>query len=476
VLETLLGDPRAAELDPVLMTGRGVACGAATAAALTAWLARAEPGLAVTTGPLGRWAHARDVSPAGGWEPRRFVPLVTRFLAEGGTRCLIGTRALLGEGWDAPAVNVVVDLTVATTATSVVQARGRALRLDAAWPGKVADNWGVVCLADHPKGGADFGRFVRKHDHYFALAATGDIVSGVAHVDPRLSPYGPPAPGQLDALNAAMLQRPAGRAAARQLWAIGTPYADEPVATVTIARRAPLGLSQPALRLPDAARPPRPRRRAAWAAAALAVVVLAGIALPAAGAAAAALLVVAGLAALGAMARRIAAAGSDGSLEDIAAATADALRDAGLTSRGADAVLVEAQADGSYRARLRDVPAGESARFTHALEETLAPLAQPRYVISRLIIAPPRGRGGAAALALRRLAAGRVPATVIYHAVPTALSASKKLATHFERSWNARVSPGEVLFTGSPEGAGALAAQRGDDPFALTTQIRTLWR
>jgi hypothetical protein len=358
----------------------------------------------------------------------------------------------------------------------VVQARGRALRLDAAWPGKVADNWGVVCLADHPKGGADFGRFVRKHEHYFALAATGDIVSGVAHVDPRLSPYGPPAPGQLDALNAAMLQRPAGRPAARQLWAIGTPYADEPVATVTIARRAPLGLSQPALRLPDAGRPPRPRRRAAWAAAALAVVVLAGIALPAAGAAAAALLVVAGLAALGAMARRIAAAGSDGSLEDIAAATADALRDAGLTSRGADAVLVEAQADGSYRARLRDVPAGESARFTHALEETLAPLAQPRYVISRLIIAPPRGRGGAAALALRRLAAGRVPATVIYHAVPTALSANKKLATHFERSWNARVSPGEVLFTGSPEGAGALAAQRGDDPFALTTQIRTLWR
>ncbi len=33
-----------------------------------------------------------------------------------------------------------------------------------------------------------------------------------------------------------------------------------------------------------------------------------------------------------------------------------------------------------------------------------------------------------------------------------------------------------MLFTGSPEGAGILAAQRGDDPFAVTTQIRTLWR
>ncbi len=29
---------------------------------------------------------------------------------------------------------------------------------------------------------------------------------------------------------------------------------------------------------------------------------------------------------------------------------------------------------------------------------------------------------------------------------------------------------------GSPGGTGILAAQRGDDPFALTTQIRTLCR
>ncbi|MCW2932153.1 MAG: box helicase, N-terminal, partial [Actinomycetia bacterium] len=60
-------------------------------------------------------------------------------------RCLIGTWTLLGEGWDAPAVNVVIDLTAATTPTSVVQARGRALRLDDGWPQKVADNWAVIC-------------------------------------------------------------------------------------------------------------------------------------------------------------------------------------------------------------------------------------------------------------------------------------------------------------------------------------------
>jgi hypothetical protein len=46
----------------------------------------------------------------------------------------------------------------------------------------------------------------------------------------------------------------------------------------------------------------------------------------------------------------------------------------------------------------------------------------------------------------------------------------------FERASNARVGPGAAVWTGSPEGTGILAAQRGDSPFALTTQIRTLWR
>ena len=240
VLETLLADPQAAALDPVLMTGRHVASGPEGAERLLKWLREAEPGLELAVAP---WGDLAEITGAAGWEPRRYVPLITRFHAEGGSRCLIGTRALLGEGWDAPAVNVVIDLTAATTPTSVVQARGRALRLDAGWPGKVADNWSVVCVTgDHPKGAADFDRFARKHDRYFALAQTGDVVSGVAHVDPRLSPYAPPPEDQFDALNATMLRRAGERDGARERWAIGTPFADEPVATVTVATRRPLGL------------------------------------------------------------------------------------------------------------------------------------------------------------------------------------------------------------------------------------------
>jgi superfamily II DNA or RNA helicase len=481
VLETLLADPQSAALDPVLLTGRRVACGRDTVKRLIDWLQAAEPGLDLTVtgwggapggGDVAAWSNEAgdrgvaagggaagdedlvEVTGATGWEARRYVPLVTRFHAEGGSCCLIGTRALLGEGWDAPAVNVVIDLTAATTPTSVVQARGRALRLDAGWPGKVADNWGVVCVTgDHPKGAADFDRFARKHDRYFALAASGDIVSGVAHVDPRLSPYAPPPEAEFDTLNAAMLQRPAERDAARERWAIGTPYADEPVATVTITTRRPLGL--PA-RVARPVTSPRPAW-ASWVGWASVVTLI-------------------GLVAVGRTAARLAAAPVSGSLEDLAAATADALHVAGLVSRGGDAVRVEAQPDGSYRARLEEVPAAQSALFAEALDEVLSPLSQPRYVIPRLILAPPAGRAAATRLALRRLVTGHVPATVVYHAVPSALSGNKKLATAFERAWNTRVGPGAAIYAGSLEGAGILAAQRGDDPFALTTQIRTLWR
>jgi superfamily II DNA or RNA helicase len=480
-LRTLLECAATAALDPVLLTGQRVACGAGTAPALVGWLAGQAPGLAATasaadpagivtiSGSTGSGSTGTGSTGTGstgtagtGWEPRHYVPLITRFFTEGGTRALIGTRALLGEGWDAPAVNVTVDLTAATTPTAVVQARGRALRSDAGWPEKVADNWAVVCVTDgHAKGAADYGRFVRKHDRYFALSAAGDIISGVSHVDPDLSPFVPPAPAAIAALNARMLIRAGERLAARELWHIGTPYADEPVATVTMASRRPLGLGRAAVpALFDSA-------------AALAGESSAGRRGRIAGTLLAALWLVLGVTAR--RARAVAQAPVSGSFADMAAATADALREAGLVSAGASAVRIEPLPDGEYRARLADVSAAESATFATALDEVLSPLAHPRYIVPRLFVASP-----ADSRAARRLARGNpgggAAATVVYHAVPAVLGGNARLAGTFAAAWHARVSPGTMLYTGSPEGTGILVAQCGDDPFDVATQIRTLWR
>ena len=388
-------DEATAALDPVLMTGQRVACGAGRPRARLA----AALGCGGDRPPLGQPGRGRqgDGSPAvragnragtSRWSPR--------FFAEGGTAASIGTRALLGEGWDAPGVNVVIDLTAATTPTSVVQARGRALRLDAAWPQKVADNWAVVCVTDeHPKGGADYDRFVRKHDRYFALSGAGDIVSGVAHVDPALSPFGPPPLTGADAINAAMLARVGERAAARDRWAIGTPYQDEPMATVTVSTRRSLGLAGRAV-LPMAGSAGKGAQRRAWGwslrVTALGLVVLLALAVNiTVGAVLAGLLTVLAAVSVVRHGKRAAAAPAGGCLADMAMATADALQKAGLVSRGAESVRIEPLPDGSYRARQGEVPAREAEVFSDALEDVLSPLAQPRYVVPRLVVEPPDG-------------------------------------------------------------------------------------
>src|SRR5699024_10119646 len=149
---------------------------------------------------------------------------------------LIGTRALLGEGWDARGINTVVDLTTATTPTAVVQSRGRALRLDPSWPEKTAHTWTVVCVApENPRGEVDWQRFVRKHQGYLGVGVDGSVMSGVAHVDPSLSPYEPPE--DPDALNARMLTRAHDRESTRKRWRIGQPYEDSLLSTLRVREK-----------------------------------------------------------------------------------------------------------------------------------------------------------------------------------------------------------------------------------------------
>jgi len=74
VLETLLADPQAAALDPVLMTGRHVACGPDTAERLLAWLGEAGPGFALGAVAWGEQGDLTEITGPPAWEPRRYVP------------------------------------------------------------------------------------------------------------------------------------------------------------------------------------------------------------------------------------------------------------------------------------------------------------------------------------------------------------------------------------------------------------------
>ncbi|RLV50567.1 DEAD/DEAH box helicase [Nocardioides mangrovicus] len=480
VLQTLLADPDTAALSPLLVTGRTVAGSAETLEALREHVAATDTALAVALR-----VDTTDEGPmlTGPWTSRVWTAHATDFLRVGGTRALVGTRGLLGEGWDAPCVTTLVDLTTATTATAVVQTRGRALRTDPDRPEKTALIWSPVCVYEgHVAGTNDWERYVRKHRGYFTVDEKGTVVDGVAGVDARFGNDAPPPTEQFDAIDAAMLVRAERREEVRENWQVGQHYEDR-TASVVRVRRDPTHVSSAlaAARVTATGLVPwslasrrRPQAWPAWTAALLAVLVVAVVllGLPPAWLAAAAVLVVLGAACWG-RSRLLAASRHPVTVGLVAASIADGLQRAGLSAAGADDLHGEVTTDGEETFRL-DTDDETSAVFAAALEEAVSPMSGPRYVVRRDVTSPPRGVGGL----LRGLGAltGRVADGEVWHTVPAVLATTRDRADAYAAAWDHWVGGGPAVYAGSPEGAGVLATHRGLDPFDVTCVVRRVWR
>lgn len=231
-------------VNPLLVTGQTLACGEAHADQVVKYCELR--GYRVSALPLEGYPELRLIVGGPGFTSRTWVRIATELFELGGTNVLVGTRALLGEGWDCAKVNVTVDLTTATTPGAITQMRGRSLRPDPVDPDKVANNWTVVCVTSgHPQGDADYQRFVRKHEGYFAPSEDGLIESGVTHCDPTLSPYAPPSPDEAAAATARALARCADHASVRDRWGIGEPYVGVEVAMLRVRSNRSLGSSSP---------------------------------------------------------------------------------------------------------------------------------------------------------------------------------------------------------------------------------------
>lgn len=471
-------------LRPMLVTGRTLACGEKVATDFVSFCAHVGERVSLQEWDSGLY---RVVAESSRWTARRWAALATSFFAAGGARVLVGTRALLGEGWDCPVVNVTVDLTTAATPTSVTQMRGRSLRIDPARRDKVANNWTVCCIApDHPRGDADYLRLVRKHDAYLSVTDSGEIESGVSHCDPVLSPYGPPAVEEIPAVTGRALRAPDARAEAMARWRIGQPYDGVDVGTVRVRASRPMGAVGDALpasaRAP--ARPPRRRRGAvagvAAACAGLGTVtgvtesVAAGASVGS-GSAAAATLVGLAIPAVW-RARQLADSEPSGALERLARAVADGLHDAGGSDIGASGVLISPTSDGWLRCTLDGVPEAQSTLFAVSLDELLAPLEDPRHLVGRVIVTPPSRFGARLAYAARATLGLDLEAAVSWHAVPTWCAAGSRRLRIFLAAWERHVGPARHLEADSPEGQAILDLFRGEDPFSVVTQLRTVWR
>lgn len=352
------------------------------------------------------------------WCPRVYVGMITELLQRGVTKCLVGTRGLLGEGWDAQKVNVLVNLAAVTTSTSVNQLRGRSIRLDPDEPEKLADNWDIVCIApEFAKGLDDYQRFIDRHKTIYGLTDDGAIQKGVGHVHAALTELKPEGvEGSVGVLNAEMLQRAGRRAEFRALWRIGQPYRPEPIRALEVRGVGEGG---------GGGFPPFARSKAPWSGTSLAAAV--------------------------------------------GHAVLAALEEAGLLKR--DYQLHVGQRAGGYvRMFLENADEQDGALFARSLHEALGPLHRPRYVISRyadeisetwLSRILPR--------IVARYFRRRQRRMATLHAVPSALAKNKRLATVYARHWNLHVSPGEAIYTYQGEGQQLVERARRDGTVPRST-------
>lgn len=149
---------------------------------------------------------------------------MTRLFERGDINVLIGTASLLGEGWDAPALNTLILATAVRASMRSNQMRGRAIRVQPAIPDKTATIWHLACL--HPRGSGDDPQAPPAGVDLAQLDQRFRSFAGVGMDDPRIETgierlvldEGQLRGGDCAALNARMCRLALDRHSIRQAW------------------------------------------------------------------------------------------------------------------------------------------------------------------------------------------------------------------------------------------------------------------
>lgn len=387
------------------------------------------------------------------------VGLVTRLFQQGAIRVLVGTQALLGEGWDAPAIN---SLILASNTGSYMlsnQMRGRAIRIDPQAPDKVSAIWHLATAAPESCAedlSGDVALLARRFDAFEGIWNTGSaaIENGTNRL--ALDFTGPP---NLENARTLALARDRSAIAARWRTALGGAQPRSHVRRVAEASYAP--------------------RRLAWRDTLQSLVfsALSGGALSAAGALrrfsdvrgfATLLMIFFGATFLYSLPKLTRAAmlwRRNGTLERSLAQVGEAL----IASLGYANLLGKHESEyviivrptivGRYEVIIEGASRTEERAFLDALAELLGPVQNPRYLLMRRS---------------RLWRAQRVD----YHAVPAALGARKEFAEHFHREWQRRVGSSRLIYTRTGDGRRTLLRARIDSLSAGMQRLflrRSVW-
>lgn len=476
VMDALSSHDPVDELDPIMVTGRSVLVDDdLTPLFLERAAAFAERcGLAFELTAHGEAGYMRIEGTGRDWNTRSYVRLVTELLEEGTTRCLVGTRALLGEGWDSVKLNTLVDLTVVASYVSVNQIRGRSIRKDEDDPFKCANNWDVVTIYPGVEYGLyDFHRLERKHGKFYGVSDDGVIEKGLGHVHPLLSRANVSLlSGRLEEVNADMLRRAALRDGARERWAIGEAYGNADRMCVELRRPEAL------------TRIPRPRQateRIEWMRLELlrqrrerdGALAYWWLGFP--------LLLGLWRHLRGSWQRRtmqqtpLLEESIARSLKEHGATVLEAMNECKLIDPPIpeEALDVREREGGCYRIVLQGASPETAKIFSEAVWELFGPVQSHKYVIERREIdLPLDGLTEAQILGEEPTPSHRVAC----HPVPSVLGRRREFAEAFRRAWNRHVSAGEIFYTRKGEGRELVKTWFRKRAYELRRERKEIWQ
>ncbi|WP_447764579.1 DEAD/DEAH box helicase family protein [Sphingopyxis panaciterrae] len=404
------------------------------------------------------------------------VAMMTALFCEGHVTILVGTQALLGEGWDAPAINSLILASNSAAFMLSNQMRGRAIRIDPSDPGKVANIWHLATIDPRPDSAAETWG-----EHFnWGRIAEGDAITsdldllerrfrafeGIAHSDSAAIESGvrrldlQPWSG-VEACNAKTLARACDRPAIAECWrrSLGDADARAHVRETAAPNYSPQRLaSADTLHWLGASA----LSSGAFAAALeLRSITSAGIAMT--GIALSGAVTVAMLPKLLLAARLWLRNGSlERSLGQVGLAVLGGMHAAGALSdidHEAASLRIAHDAAGRVELAVDGLSRADERLVMEALAELLGPVQNPRYLLER--------RGWLGPVARRD-----------YHAVPTVIARRKESAEAFHRLWKTYVGSSRLVFTRTADGRLILLRARAKSfaaGFQRRVERRSAW-
>ena len=122
------------------------------------------------------------------------VAALTQALEAGHVNILVGTKSLLGEGWDSPCINALILASFVGSFMLSNQMRGRAIRTDKKNPDKTANIWHLVTVEPSKETNkivsGDYNTLQRRFLSFLAPAYSGETIeSGIGRIGSIRPPF-----------------------------------------------------------------------------------------------------------------------------------------------------------------------------------------------------------------------------------------------------------------------------------------------